>query len=965
MASLTETVLQYSNGAVEVLGLHIKQKNILLFVLYRQPDDQQSKNRSTSREFKEALDALQNSMSERQTPYPDIVLCGDFNLPHINWLNGTKRPGATKDEQAMIDLLEDLTTEHFLFQQITRPTHKLGNTLDLLFSNNPAFLHEYQCSETILSDHYIIEGSAALKSSNEDSETYRRPNEDDGTSATFDKLNFFSEDVKWESIEEDLAKVDWSDVFSSLDPTQMLTKMLEVCADISTKHVPHRKTTPQSKKRNQIPRTRRILMRRRCKVNKQLCTANSESRREKLIAEARSIEVKLQNSHRAEKNEMEHRAVSAIKRNSKYFFSYAKKFSSISTGIGPLMDLAKNVISCPMKMAEMLANQYSSVFSTPKEPLEERTYLFPGEDHDVQAAHGSIMDIEFTREDLEEAINEIRPSAAAGPDRFPAILLKMCRKTLSLPLHIIWRRSLDTGVVPHLLKTANIIPIHKGNSRSLAKNYRPIALTSHLIKVFEKVIRKNIVKFMEDHNLFNPRQHGFRIGRSCLSQLLNHYDHILHLLEMGHNVDVIYLDFAKAFDKVDFTVTLKKIKQLGIQGNVGSWIYSFITSRTQTVLVNGARSEPSAVKSGVPQGSVLGPLLFLILIGDIDQSLTTAFLSSFADDTRVGHQVDSEEDAHMLQQDLNAVYQWTERNNMELNGDKFEHVHYPCPRKDEYLPQYTSNTGGNISTNDYVKDLGITMSSDGTFKQHIQRTVSEARRQAGWILRTFATREILPMLTLWKSLVQCKLDYCSQLWSPMEKGSIQSLEMVQRTFLRKIKSISNLTYWEQLKKLRMFSQERRRERYSIIYVWRILEEQVPNIYHSGNVTGSIVAKFHCRRGRICSVPPLNTQSPKAVQNLREASLPVRGQRLFNTLPQEVRNLTGCTVETFKRSLDKYLRDVPDEPQIPGYTSMRRAETNSIIYMARFRQSHQDSGVEGPGDQISSGNEGCASSVAMA
>ena len=102
-----------------------------------------------------------------------------------------------------------------------------------------------------------------------------------------------------------------------------------------------------------------------------------------------------------------------------------------------------------------------------------------------------------------------------------------------------------------------------------------------------------------------------------------------------------------------------------------------------------------------------------------------------------------------------------------------------------------------------------------------------------------------------------------------------------------------------------------------------------------------------------------------MQNLREASLPVRGQRLFNTLPQEVRNLTGCTVEHFKRSLDKYLRDIPDEPQIPGYTLMRRAETNSIIHMARLRQSHRDSGVEGPGDQISPGSEGCASSVAMA
>ena len=256
------------------------------------------------------------------------------------------------------------------------------------------------------------------------------------------------------------------------------------------------------------------------------------------------------------------------------------------------------------------------------------------------------------------------------------------------------------------------------------------------------------------------------------------------------------------------------------------------------------------------------------------------------------------------------------------------------------------------------------MSSDGTFKMHIKKIVTEAGQQAGWILRTFTTRESLPMLTLWKSLVQCKLDYCSQLWSPASKGDIQSLEMVQRSFLRKIEGMSNLPYWEQLKKSRMFSQERRRDRYSMIYVWRILEDQVPNVYHNGSATGSIEAKFHCRRGRICSIPPLNTHSHKTVQSLREASLPVRGQRLFNILPKELRNLTGCTVETFKRSLDKYLRGVPDEPQIPGYTALRRAETNSLIHMAKFHQSHQDSGVDGLEDH-SSGNEGCASSVAMA
>ena len=151
----------------------------------------------------------------------------------------------------------------------------------------------------------------------------------------------------------------------------------------------------------------------------------------------------------------------------------------------------------------------------------------------------------------------------------------------------------------------------------------------------------------------------------------------------------------------------------------------------------------------------------------------------------------------------------------------------------------------------------------------------------------------------------------------------------------------------------------------MIYVLRILEEQVPNIFSNSTANGLIKAKYHCRRGRLCSIPPINTHSPRAVQRLREASLPVRGQRLFNTLPQELRNLTGCKVDSFKRSLDKFLRGVPDEPQIPGYTAQRRAESNSLLDMARLHNSHEETRVEGSGDCISPGREGCTHSVAVA
>ena len=167
----------------------------------------------------------------------------------------------------------------------------------------------------------------------------------------------------------------------------------------------------------------------------------------------------------------------------------------------------------------------------------------------------TVLDIFFDETDIEKAITDLSANSAAGPDNFPAKLLKECKTALSVPIFLIWRESLNKGIIPICCKSANIVPIHKGQgkSRDAAKNYRPVALTSIIIKILEKIIRKNLVDFFNDHNLFNHNQHGFRSARTCLSQLLSHFDKIISLLEEGKIVDIIYLDFAKAFDKVDRT----------------------------------------------------------------------------------------------------------------------------------------------------------------------------------------------------------------------------------------------------------------------------------------------------------------------------------------------------------------------------------------------------------------------------
>ena len=184
------------------------------------------------------------------------------------------------------------------------------------------------------------------------------------------------------------------------------------------------------------------------------------------------------------------------------------------------------------------------------------------------------------------------------------------------------------------------------------------------------------------------------------------------------------------------------------------------------ILVNVVLSDPAPVKSGVPQGSVIGPLLFLTLIGDIDNNIGHAFLSSFADDTRLTVRIGGVSDASLLQTDLETVYQWAEDDNADFNNKKFEAARRGTNDALKLTTSYTAPDGTIISEKDHLRDLGVTMSADSSFKQHIDKMCQSAKNMCAWILRTFQSRSPELMLTLWKSMVIPILDYCSQLWSP-------------------------------------------------------------------------------------------------------------------------------------------------------------------------------------------------------
>ena len=427
-------------------------------------------------------------------------------------------------------------------------------------------------------------------------------------------------------------------------------------------------------------------------------------------------------------------------------------------------------------------------------------------------------------------------------------------------------------------------------------------------------------------------QHGSRAGRSTLSQLLEHQDEILKELEQGNNVDTVYLDFSKAFDKCDHGILLHKIRKLNIKGKLGCWLQNFLKNRKQAVIVDRVKSTWSEIISGIPQGSVLGPILFLIYISDIGEELNVKALV-YVDDTKVKQKVNTEEDVEELQQELEKLDKWANANNMKFNGKKFQVVRYG---PNEELKNNTEYFAGNyeevIERFNSIRDLGVQMSDDASFNEQIEKVCKKSRQKSGWIFRTFYCRRPDFLKQMFKTLVQPHIDYCSQLWMPQEGANLEKVEKVLRDYSRRIPGIRQLSYWERLKAMSMNSEQRRLERYKITYIWKIMQGSVPNC-------GLNWTKTEERRGRMCEVPKLKGGS--AVQKLRRQSFQMSGPKVWNALPRNLRNVENCSLEQFKELLDCFLSKVPDEPKTetltPGATDVMTGKaTNSLEFQCGRR-----------------------------
>ena len=631
----------------------------------------------------------------------------------------------------------------------------------------------------------------------------------------------------------------------------------------------------------------------------------------------------IQQKYKRIRTQEEHKVIVDMQTNLKAFFAYANKNRKIKSQIGPLINKNGKYDADPKRMANILNQQYKSVFTEPTNTVyyQDTTPL----------TQQSLTSIHITEERLSNAMKEINPDSAPGPDHFPAIILHNHAAALAKPMLLIWQRSLDESKMPWETITSIITPIHKGDDKGLPENYRPVALTSHLIKTFEKLIKEDILMHLQNHNLLNHTQHGFRPGRATISQLLNYHHSIITMLQTSDRVESIYLDFAKAFDKVNHDILRQKLEKHNIKGKLLQWIMTFLRNRKQAVRVEGKFSDFVQVKSGVPQGSVLGPILFTIMMYDIDKGIKTAQLGSFADDTRIWAGVSSNNDLDNLQHDLDSVYSWAKNNGAPFNNNKIVNLTFG---KNAAVTSLQNSTGMDIETLHDTKDLGITLSDSANFNEHITKVAATGRQVAGWARRTFQNHNRKVMLTLLKTLITPKLEYCCPLWSPADSKNIKLLESVQQNFTRHMKEfwqynhhiniyICNTSYWERLKILNLYSLQRRRERYLILYMFKILNGFVPNpgmSFTYNDRTKLTAVKEHL---------PINT--PTWIKTLHKNSFFTQGAQLYNILPRYLRQLEAgipshTSITSFKTKLDIFLHAIPDQPGITGTIT-----SNSLIH----------------------------------
>ena len=514
-------------------------------------------------------------------------------------------------------------------------------------------------------------------------------------------------------------------------------------------------------------------------------------------------------------------------RNSKKFYNYVRKQTTVCSEI-PCLRSENVLATSELEKANVFSDYFATVFT-------EDNGIMP--DFNVNCEN-HLSSFSCDVRTMIKIVKKLKLSSAQGPDNIPALFLKNIIANIASPLNIVYNKCLSEGFVPNEWKIAHVVPIYKKGNPQSPSNYRPVSLTPILCKVLERVVRKEMVSYLFDNNIIPKNQHGFLSKKSTVSNLIECLDKWTMNFDRGLQTDIVYLDYSKCFDSVVHSKLLFKISKYGFSGNAYNWIKSFLTDRKQFVKVGNTLSHSQDVLSGVPQGTVLGPLLFLCFSSDINSVVKHSNISMYADDTKIFRTCNNKDECKALQNDINSVSKWASQWQLRLNPDKTKHLRIG---KCRYEHVFNLN-GVNIIQVNSICDIGVFIQSNLKFSDHCNSIVKKAFFNVRNIFNTFKGHSPEFYVTLFKTYVRPILESSSQVWSPNLQYNIDKLESVQRHFTKRIPGFSDIPYPSRLTVLKLESLESRRIKADLTLYYKLINGRV-----CINVENSI-RPFHSHRG---------------------------------------------------------------------------------------------------------------------
>lgn len=866
--SLVSSEVQINVEYQECVFADIKLKNrdkLLVGTIYRSDSGTIDNNMRL-------LSLMKKISNDRK--YSHKLIMGDFNFASINWSTWTTPHSEAHLDYKFIETIRDT----FFFQHIKQPTRvKVGqvpSTLDLIFTNEENMITELDYNSPLgKSDHCVLDFKFLCYLNNEKKR----------------KMRFLYDKGDYCKMVEDL-NIDWEVEFQQFgnNPDEMWKFFHEKLKISAEKRIPHRLVSgsPGWRGKFSVPVDSKCLQ---IKKKKKRCWQRYMETRddEKWRAYCKQRN-QLRNMTRRLKRDMEKTIAKEAKRNPKKFWNYVKSKTKTRDGVsnlvvpGPTEDGQEKETSNDDEKCEVLLEYFSSVFT--KEPPGEIPKLPP------KKVLSYLNHLIITEDMIIKKIEKLNISKSPGPDEIHPRILKETSNIIAKPLVLIYNKSLKVGRLPEDWKKANISAIFKKGNRKKPQNYRPISLTCVLCKVLESLIRDHIIAYMKENNLFSCRQFGFITGRSTTLQLLKVLDKWTEILDSGGQVDVVYLDFMKAFDQVPHRRLIGKLDSYGIKGSTLKWLTDFLSDRLQRVVVNGCFSSWAPVTSGIPQGSVLGPVLFVIYINDLPE-ITRSDSYLFADDTKVYKEIKNYEDHTALQDDLKELEKWSKKWLLNFNGSKCKILSVGQHGEQNYPYKLRcEDVIHELETVNSMKDLGVIMDKSLNFEEHIEEKISKANKMVGIIRRTFTFLDEEMFLRLYKSVARPHLEYANPVWSPYKIKDITALENVQRRATKLVPSLKNLSYEERLRKLDLPTLTYRRGRGDMIETFKMFKT------YDQDVAVNFTLNNQPTRGH-----QLKLEKLRARKEVRRNFYTFRIHDMWNSLPQTV--IDSTTVLQFEKRMD--------------------------------------------------------------